>query len=262
MWKIAGHYRPRARVALRPAHGPEGYRGRGFLLHEALQKITCPLLCYRQRILVHMKYCSILSITIAATLSACVSTDLSWKPIPGAGPYTINGASAPAYQKCEQHLMDGARQCNIAFEDATGQKIEVFHTLIPALDAYLQTIPEYESWPKSAGTPVEVRVPYKLYLLTISPAIVVMVPSPPASLVSCWMDAPAGTCLRSYAAQGNSYDLSTEIPVVKGSRWFALGSTNGAPPIPTENATFDFPLKGVTARLVKAGTSWKFERAQ
>lgn len=195
-------------------------------------------------------------------LTACISYDVAWTPIPGSGPYTINGVRASAYQKCEQRVMDGARQCPIAFEDGAGRKVEVFRTLIPELDSYLQSLPEYKSWPKSNSSPVETRVPYKLYLLTISPPIVVMVPSPPARFDSCWIDAPTGTCLRSYVAFGNSYDLSAEIPVVEGSRWFAVGSTSDARPIPDEPAIFNFPLDGVTAKLVKTGASWRFERTR
>ena len=158
--------------------------------------------------------------------------------------------------------MDGAAQCEVAFEDSAGRKIEVFKTLIPQLDAQLQSLPEFKTWPQSKGLPAQTKIPFKLYLLTISPAIVVMVPSPPAQFEKCWNDAPKGTCLRSYVAFGNGYDLGAEFPVVEGSSWFALGKVSGVRTVPTVGEAYVFPLEGVNARLVRVGSSWRFLRAQ
>ena len=138
------------------------------------------------------RFSTLLLIASAAVVAGCVSYDLEWTRRSGFGPTIGQGVKAPVFQKCEQKLMDGARQCALAFEDARGQKIDVFRGLVPAVDSYLQNLPEFQSWPKSNGLPVQTKIPYKLHLLTISPAIVVLVPSPPAQLAKCWVDAPEG----------------------------------------------------------------------
>jgi hypothetical protein len=195
----------------------------------------------------------------AVALSACVSYDTSWSPLAGNGPYIESNRRAPAFQRCEQRLMDGARQCSVAFEDASGRKIEVFNTLVPQLDSALQSLPSFDTWPKANGVPVQIKIPYKLYLVTISPAIIVMVPSPPARLESCWVDAPRGTCLRSYVAFGSGYDLSGEVQYAPGSLWLVAGRSPQPQPIP-DAQEFTFPIQGVVAKLVRQGPVWQFVR--
>jgi hypothetical protein len=203
---------------------------------------------------------STLLIAFAAVIVGCVSYELEWTKRSGFGPTIGPSAKAPMFQRCEQKLMDGARQCALAFEDARGQKIDIFRGLVPAVDSYLQNLPEFKTWPKSNGVPVQTKIPYKLHLLTISPAIVVLVPSPPAQRATCWVDAPEGNCLRSYVAFGDGYDLSDELNLADGARWFALGSTTGLQPLPLDANAFEFPVQGVRARLVKHGAGWRFER--
>lgn len=75
-------------------------------------------------------------------LSGCVSFDMSWTQVEGTGPYLSGTSFARVFQKCEQRLMDGARECKIAFEDEAGRKHEVFHDLVSELDDLVLKIPE------------------------------------------------------------------------------------------------------------------------
>ena len=76
--------------------------------------------------------CFLLAAT-AASFAGCVDHSSSWTPVAGAGPILYDQVKAPAVQRCEQRLMDGAAQCEVAFEDSTGRKNEVFKTLVPQL---------------------------------------------------------------------------------------------------------------------------------
>jgi hypothetical protein len=198
----------------------------------------------------------------AAICAGCVSHDSSWTRIPGRGPYLGEARYAQVFRKCEQRLMDGARQCEIAFADGDhGSRVEVFHDLVGELDSYLARLPASHSWGTTNSSPQQTRVPYKLFLVTILPSIVVAVPSPPAKTENCWVDAPEGNCLRSYFAAGNSYVLSTTTPATAGSFWFSPGITTDLIAIPVGATTVQLPLKGINAKLERRGEQWQFVRS-
>ncbi len=198
---------------------------------------------------------------LAAICAGCVSHDFSWTKVPGQGPYLGEARYAQVFRKCEQRLMDGAPQCEIAFGDGDrGPRVEVFHDLIGELDSYLARLPASRSWGTTNSSPRQTRVPYKLFLVTILPSIVVAVPSPPAKTENCWVDAPRGNCLRSYFAAGNGYVLSTAIPAMADSFWFSPGSTTELIAIPAGASVVQLPLKGVNARLERRGDQWQFVR--
>jgi hypothetical protein len=121
-------------------------------------------------------------------------------------------------------------------------------------------IPGSNAWPKTKSIPAEVKVPYKLFLVTISPIIIVAVPAPPLQTEHCWVDAPDGKCLRSYIAANNGYSLSNTIPVVEGTLW--LSSTSAEPQrlIPSHLGEYKFPLDGIDAKLVQQDGRWNFFR--
>jgi len=204
-------------------------------------------------------------LTVLATLgllAGCVSFDTSWTPTTGAGPYLSGASFARVFQKCEQRLMDGARQCKIAFEDEAGRKHEIFHDLISELDDLVLRIPEATTWQRTKSSPAAIIVPYKLFLVTISPVIMIAVPAPPAATEPCWSDAPRGNCLRSYVAANNGYSLSTTFPVVAGTRWLSPLRTSSRNFLPTEPVEYNFPLEGVNAKLIRQGDNWRFIRAK
>jgi hypothetical protein len=192
--------------------------------------------------------------------SGCVSYDTSWTPIAGTGPYLSGTSYAHAFRKCEQRLMDGARQCAIAFEDEDGLKHEVFHDLVGELDGLVMKVPGANLWPKTRSYPAELKVPYKLFLVTISPIIIVAVPAPPLQTEHCWVDAPDGKCLRSYIAASNGYSLSTAIPVVEGTVWLSSASAAQGRTIPIQVGEYKFPLDGVDANLIQKDGIWNFFR--
>ncbi|MRW92048.1 hypothetical protein GJ699_18805 [Duganella sp. FT80W] len=206
------------------------------------------------------KYTLISFLALLISFSGCVGYDLSWKPIEGAGPYLSEGVFAKAFQKCEQRLMDGAPQCRIAFEDEFGNKQEVFHDLVSELDRLVLKIPESNTWGRTRSVPVEVKVPYKLFLVTISPIIIIAVPAPQLKTEACWSDAPRGQCLRSYTAYNNGYSLSNSIPIVDGSVWLSPATTKSVHPIPSGVDEYAFPLDGIDAKLIQEDGIWKFFR--
>lgn len=202
-------------------------------------------------------------LTVVATLgflTGCVRFDTSWNPTTGTGPYLSGTSFARVFQKCEQRLMDGARQCKIAFEDEAGKKHEVFHDLVRELDDLVLKIPEAATWQRTNSSPAEIKVPYKLFLVTLSPIIVIAVPAPPVATEPCWSDAPHGNCLRSYVAANNSYSLSTTIPVVSGTLWLSPLSTSPRNFVPTETGEYDIPVDGINAKLIRQGDNWQFVR--
>jgi hypothetical protein len=158
--------------------------------------------------------------------------------------------------------MDGARQCKIAFEDEAGRKHEVFHDLISELDNLVLRIPESATWQRTKSSPAEIIVPYQLFLVTISPVIIIPVPAPHSATEPCWSDAPRGDCLRSYVAANNRYSLSTTFPVVAGTRWLSPSSTPFRNFLPTEPVEYNLSLDGVNAKLIRQGDNWRFIRAK
>jgi hypothetical protein len=156
--------------------------------------------------------------------------------------------------------MDRARQCAIAFEDEAGIKHEVFHDLVGELDGLVMKIPGANLWPKTRSSPTELKVPFKLFLVTISPIIIVAVPAPPLQTEHCWVDAPDGKCLRTYIAANNGYSLSNAIPVVEGTVWLSSASSEQGRSIPTQLGEYKFPLDGVDAKLIQRDDIWNFVR--
>lgn len=201
-------------------------------------------------------------LTTSALLAGCVSFDTSWAPTTGAGPYLSGASFARVFQKCEQRLMDGASQCKIAFEDEDGKKHEVFHDLVIELDEQVLRIPEAATWQRTKSFPAEIIVPYKLFLVTIAPTIIIAVPAPPATTEPCWNDAPHGKCLRSYVAANNGYSLSTTFPVIAGTRWLSSLSTSSRNFLPIGPVEYNFPLESVNAKLIRQGDNWQFIREE
>lgn len=157
--------------------------------------------------------------------------------------------------------MDGAPQCAIAFEDEAGNKLEVFHDLIGQLDGLLLTVPGASGWARTASSPVSIKVPYKLFLVTLSPIVIVAVPAPPSATEPCWVDAPRGDCLRSYLASGNGYSLATTIPIVSGTLWLSPAANSADNLVPVGVDEYRLALKGINAKLLRQGANWTFVRA-
>lgn len=103
-------------------------------------------------------------------------------------------------------------------------------------------------------------MPYKLFLVSLAPIIVIAVPAQPHATEPCWSDAPRGNCLRSYVAANNGYSLSTTIPVVAGTRWLSPLNTSSRDFVPTEPDEYEFPLDSVNAKLIRQGDQWQFVR--
>jgi hypothetical protein len=188
------------------------------------------------------------------TLSGCGLPDVRWHPVTTTGPYISETRQSQLMQRCDApRIMVDARRCDFAFTTKEGV-LEVEKTVVPVLDDYVKNLPEFQSWPTGYG---QMKVPpYKFFLLTLEPMILVAIPANNHRQSSC---ASILTCIYSRVITiGYSYGPVVEIG--DGSLWFSPGTTKGLLPLPSEGNEFKFPVPQIDASLVRDGKQWKFFR--
>lgn len=157
-------------------------------------------------------------------------------------------------QRCDAPIvMADARRCDFAFTTKEGV-LEIDKVLVPVLDDYVKSLPEFQSWPTGYG---QMKVPpYKFFLLTLEPMILVAIPANNHRQLGC---ISVLACVYSRVITvGYSYIPEAEIG--EGALWFSPGSTQGLVPLPAEGAEFKFPVQQINASLFRDGKLWKFRR--
>ncbi|MCX7197855.1 MAG: hypothetical protein NTW37_07675 [Proteobacteria bacterium] len=130
------------------------------------------------------------------------------------------------------------------------------------LDDYLRSLDGFSSWPTTEDkTGASHAPPYRFYLLSLQPTLVLVVPAPAgrAWRGSCGGPANRNTCISSKLLP-EGYPYAT-LPKTDGEAfWFAPGVTRGLVPVLTQDGRYRFPANVATASLVQKDGQWAFFR--
>lgn len=206
----------------------------------------------------------------AASISGCIrslvwsdanfsGTDLRIKRAEGA--LNVNGERPPIQSRCGPDLNAVGTSCAYAFIDSRGDKVDILQ-LVQRLDRRAEQVPELKQWVGRGNRNYRPdSFPYKLHLLTVSPAIVLAVPrtdGTPAGL--CWTLLFEG-CAQSHAFSGNGYWFRESPRVVPGSFWFSLDS-RGTNELVGGQKEVEISHEGALLRLSDGGETWRVVRVQ
>jgi hypothetical protein len=151
-------------------------------------------------------------------------------PIDGA--LNVGNLRPPVLRSCTQTFNSYAK-CDYAFTDSAQRKINIFSDLMVALDDHAEQTVELKPWVARADTktpPDAAKVPYKMYLLTISPTVVLVVPIKPSPSeyykTRCSTLLFAG-CIQSQGFRGSAYWFKQSPPVAEDSFWFTPEESKG-----------------------------------
>lgn len=176
--------------------------------------------------------------SLAAILTGC-TTMAPWSvltfegvsgPIPGA--LNVGDLRPPVLRRCVQ-AYNSYPTCDYGFTDSKQKVVDIHHDLMESLDAHAEKTTELRPWVNRINmkhAPDPEKVPYRMFLLTISPAIVLVVPVTPNP--SDYYKNGCQTllfkgCIQSQGFRGNAYWFHDAPPVADGSFWFTTVEQSG-----------------------------------
>ena len=177
-------------------------------------------------------------------------------PIPG--PLNVGNERPPVQRLCTQSYRSHP-QCDYAFIDSAQRKVNIFEDLLVSIDGYAEHVADLKSWVRKAdarsGLREEAKFPYRMHLLTISPAIVLVVPSQ-HSLSEFNTDPCRGTllfggCIQSQSFRGNLYYFQEAPAVTSGSFWFTPTEAKGVIHQLPDEKTTQISVEGAVLRLTR-----------
>jgi hypothetical protein len=164
--------------------------------------------------------------------------------------------------------MADAHKCDYAFLDQNGKLVDIRRDVRDVIDNYLAKLPFVAQWAREehgygySAPKTSKRFPYRLHILTISPVVVLAVPTidaaPPCSgpemfSVGCW---PAA---RFYPVP---YLYKQRPKVVVGSFWFKPASSDEIAWLPNDAKTYSIPLQDSVLTLDEENGSWAVHRSR
>jgi hypothetical protein len=145
--------------------------------------------------------------------------------------------------------------CDLIFTDHFGIHVDG-HRLAREMDQTAKQIEPLAPW-LSKSLDVSSKLPYELHLLTISPAIILAVPTG-VSLRSCSSVYQQG-CIQSQGFRGQAYWYRAAPPVRAGSFWFMDGSDKYSL-IDARQEIVLIAANGAILELTADGYSWTVRR--
>ena len=176
----------------------------------------------------------------------------------GEGPMVQGNNPSTVSMKCTSD--PGGNSCIVYFKDHNGREVNS-SALAVSIDDYLSNIRPFDKWVKAAKAQKPYSVytanfPFKLYLLTISPAVVMAVPVPPGTHANCnGQDLKYGY-LSSRLLYPVCYQYFDKPEIANGTFWFSPDSPNGINYIPDEVDSYTIKVKGADVELAKSGNYW------
>lgn len=176
----------------------------------------------------------------------------------GDGPLIKGNKHATASMRCTSN--PGGNSCAVYFKDHLGQVVDS-KTIVENIDAYLSNVRPFDKWvtaakaqqPRSAYT---AHFPFKLYLLTMSPSVVMAVPAPPGYHANCNGQSLKYGYFTSRLLIPVCYQYFDTPEIANGSFWFSPDSRNGIDYIPDGIDSYTIKVNGATLELAKSGNQW------
>lgn len=187
-------------------------------------------------------------------------------PIPG--PLNV-GNERPFLQRHCTQTFNSYPQCDYAFIDSSQRRVNIFKDLLVSIDGHAEQVAELKPWVRKTDKPSDLReeakFPYRMHLLTVSPAVVLVVPSQ-HSLKDFFNDPCQGTllfrgCIQSQSFRGNLYYFQEAPAVAAGSFWFTPGEAKELiHPLPSDRISQEVSVGGAVLRLTQNSGRWQVER--
>jgi len=176
------------------------------------------------------------------------------------GPITVADKREPIMGGCNQLVMY-ANTCDYIFTDLRGRRRDAAR-IGRDLDAVAATLPQMSPWANLAEDRLRARrdlLPYEMYLLTISPEIVLVVPRGNAPTRFCGGPFHYG-CIQSQVFRGNSYWYRDKPPIRPGSFWYSPDIPGAHNLDANGKREISLQVGGAVVRLLAEGEEWKVWR--
>ena len=209
-----------------------------------------------------MRYLAVLLLLVG-----CGTPGLMWEQanIQGVviGALNVGNARPPVEARCgTARFMSpvNAPVCAYAFVDSQSRRVDIFD-LLAQIDSFAETLTQLQPWVNKINDRKDERLfPYKMYLLTVSPAIVLVVPRPNMqSHESCGFLLKTG-CIQSQSFRGNSYWFRGQPKIQPGTFWFNADERGSVTNVDSSQATVVITSGGASIRLIPSSGEWAVHR--
>jgi hypothetical protein len=200
-------------------------------------------------------------------LGGCGAPGLVWRQadINGdvVGVLNVGNTRLPVQQRCgTPRFMSPvtAPVCAYAFVDSNGRRVDIFD-LRDRIDAIAETLPQLHPWINKVGDRKDEKLfPFRMYLLTVSPAIVLIVPRPQSERYEpCGFLLRTG-CIQSQSFRGNSYWFRGNPSIHEGAFWFNADERGPLVLVPSTQEAVLVASGGASVRLVPSNGQWTVSR--
>jgi len=211
-----------------------------------------------------------MAIAILSSLGiyGCGMPGLVWKEasITGSsqeGALNVGNTRPPLQSQCgTTGWMENSPTCNYAFIDSTGRRVNIEY-LRRELDKLAEQLPQLHPWITNTDSHRDARLPYTFFLLTISPAVVLVVPNQTGEPYRwpCGTEPPAKAgCLPSQSFRSNAYWYRESPPVSEGTFWFSPSSPGNTFSIDANSPEVTITVGEATLRFVSSNGKWTVSR--
>lgn len=166
------------------------------------------------------RFVSAICVHCVLVLAGCAypAPQLDRNGLPVLGPIAIGDARRPVTGSCRQTLPYWGH-CDLLLEDQHGRRLDG-HRIRSELDWIASKLSPLSQWVRPVEGHVESELPYDMHLLTISPAVVLVVPRETKKQRNCPSIYHDG-CIQSDAFRAHSYWYRSSPKVRAGSFWFS-----------------------------------------
>ncbi len=226
----------------------------------------------------HIKFIATFVTVLTFGVSGCASDrDWDWKPESAMMPLTDvmlpTGEAAIRLNKCYRTPIFKDLHCQSAVGMPRGPIVE-FQRIRDLTDSFLLSLPEstnwrvrMTNWGRASIGPVP-RAPYRLFLMSVEPMVVVILPQDLSDKDSSMPPNAAGEiiCSGSVACLGSAgrvwvnIDLTGPVAALKGASWFSPEYPGkGLTPLPLDHPA-EIVLPGLRASIVNNNGVFVFKR--
>lgn len=187
-------------------------------------------------------------------------------PIPGA--LNVGDIRPPVLRRCVQ-AYNSYPTCDYGFTDSNQRVVDIYNDLMASMDSHAEKTTELRPWVNRINmkdAPDAAKVPYRMFLLTISPAIVLVVPITPTA--SDYSKKRCDTllfkgCIQSQGFRGSAYWFHDTPPVANGSFWFTTEDQPGSVHYLRDGQPeHEIAVGQAIVRLSNANSHWEVHRVK
>lgn len=210
-------------------------------------------------------------LSFACLLCSCAVPGAFWTDTPWQGPLILGDQRARVQQRCDltQEFMAESTRCDHAFIDQTGNRVDVTTEVRDPIDEYLDRVPELAPYAarrrtESKGWESGKASPFRIYVLTISPVVVLAVPrannQEDYDERYCTAKIYDRGCLPTSRLASSPYWYKGAPRVRAGSFWFSPALQGGSVAVPDNASEYTIEVGKERVLLRGDGMYWKVTR--